>query len=261
VKTVEIATPISELLDNSQVSSKILKISDCFECREKTLHVKYPNQYLIHFDINIIHPWYADRKEFVKLAISSKPELKLITFHMATSYYDPPIENGMFQPKGKSFSRKELIMNAKKNIEWLRCVIAENVTIGVENNNYYPTEAYRHVTDGGFISQIVIDNDIKFLFDIAHAKITAHNKLIDYDKYLSSLPLDRAIQIHICSHKINKDNTAIDVHDLPGEDVLRESKSIIKKTPIKYLTVEYYKDENNLVDVLKKCRLLLKDIC
>lgn len=261
MKTIEIATPISGLFDNDEVSAKIIKVSDCLECRKKTLYVEYPNQYLIHFDLNIVHSWHADRKEFIKLAISSKPELKLITFHMATSYYDPPIENGMFQPRGKSFSKKELIVNAKKNIAWLRNIIAENIAIGVENNNYYPTEAYKHVTDGDFISQIVKDNNIHFLFDLAHAKITAHNRMIDYEKYLPSLPLDNAIQMHICRYGINRENIAFDAHNLPDDEVLGEAEDILKSTPIKYLTVEYYQSDKELVGVLEKCKKLKESLC
>jgi uncharacterized protein (UPF0276 family) len=160
----------------------------------------------------------------------------------------------MYQPSGTAFSRQELILNAKENIEWLRSAVRKHIAIGVENNNYLPTGAYQYVTDGEFISEIVEANKINFLFDLAHARITAHNRKISYDAYLASLPLAQAIQMHICKPGLNNDNIAFDAHELPDDAVLAETLSILKSSPIKYLTVEYYKESQGLVLALKKCR-------
>ena len=78
----------------------------------------------------------------------------------------------------------------------------KEISISVENNNYYKTEAYDYVTDPDFISSIVYDNDINFLFDISHARISAYNSGVDYCEYLLKLPLNRVNQIHIFKRKM-----------------------------------------------------------
>ena len=48
--------------------------------------------------------------------------------------------------------------------------------------NYYPTKAYDIVADGSFISEVVKSNKL-FLFDLAHAQVTASNKKISFKIY------------------------------------------------------------------------------
>ena len=253
---MELATPISKLFDSREWAERIIDASDCLECRAESPPLKYPKQHLFHFDLNIIHEWNREQKDYLYLAILSKPELKLITFHMASSYRNASFKDGMFFPNGRPYSREELLLNAEENITWLHAFIGEDISIGVENNNYYPIPAYRYVSDGDFITQVVVDNNISFLFDIAHARITAHNKGISYEDYRSTLPLNFVIQLHICKHGINEKNLAWDAHELPDESILQEIEEIINRHPFKYLTIEYYKDIDNLLQILGRCKKL-----
>ena len=138
-------------------------------------------------------------------------------------------------------------------------MFGNNVDIAVENNNYYPTEAYRDVTEPEFISEIVNDNGLRFLFDMAHAKVTCFNKDINFERYKNKLPLDKVIQLHICSYSIDDElNQAYDAHNYPNDEELLEIKKIIEEyQSVKYLTVEYYKDVENLEISLKKVRELI----
>jgi len=166
----------------------------------------------------------------------------------------------MFQPGGVQYCREDLLKNARVNILWLRSFLTEEIAIAVENNNYYPTPTYDYITDSDFIAEVVEENDIKFLLDIAHAKITAHNRGIDYGKYLAALPLKDTIQIHISSHRINSARLACDAHELPGEMIYREVRSLVKAYPVKYLTVEYYKDSKKVIRALRRYSQLKRDI-
>ena len=175
---------------------------------------------------------------------------------MASRYDAPVLVKGVYQPGGKQYSRQELLKNAKLNIMWLRSFLPENVLIGVESNNFYPTPAYHHITDGDFITQVVEKNAIKFLFDIAHGKITAHNKAMAYKDYRSTLPLKDTIQIHISNHKINSQNIAIDAHEIPDDAIYHEVKELITSYPIKYLTIECYHDFEKVIHTMDRFRQL-----
>lgn len=257
---IKLTTPISHLFLKQHSAQNIMMISDSLECREWCIDAQYPKQELIHFDINIIHYWDKELRRYIYSSILSKLMVKLVTFHVSASCDTPLESNGMYQPGGIQYSREELLDNAKNNILWLRTFLTENVLIGVENNNYYPTPAYDYITDCDFLTQIVEQNNIYFLLDVAHAKITAHNRKLDYEQYLAALPLKDTIQIHISKHKINSENMAYDAHELPDESIYREVSELLRVFPVKYLTIEYYKDHNKAVKELRRYKKLKDDV-
>jgi uncharacterized protein (UPF0276 family) len=134
----------------------------------------------------------------------------------------------------------------------------KKVKIGVENNNYYPTQAYDIVTDNVFINTIINENGLYLLLDIAHAMVTAHNREINYDDYIESLNLNKLIQLHICQPTIPEIGIAYDSHEVPNDKMFENVLSLVSKYPtIKYLTIEYYKDKNILINSIKKLHYLI----
>jgi len=258
---IEIATPISTLFNKLINAIEIIKYSDCLECREQSFHSTFSNQKVFHCDIQLIHKFGRDKFSFLEKLADLKKELQLISFHMASSCSNPFLDNFMFKPGGFQLSRKEMLNNAKKNIKIIKSIFEPEVKIAVENNNYYPSEAYNYITDSKFISEVVYDNDIYFLYDMAHAGITAHNKCLLLQDYQIQLPLDRVIQVHISRYKKNRDNIAIDSHLLPDTNEYNELLKIISiAKSIEYVTIEYYKDINRLIASLKKLRKFLYEL-
>lgn len=264
---IKIATPISHMFNDALLAKQIIDISDCLECRDKTIDNQSPNQELFHCELEPIHK--LTEEDFVYLANlkDKKKDLKLITFHMATSCSKPILEyskvkSGMFEVGGYSYTRNEMLDNAKNNFMKIKDIFKNDVKIAVENNNFYPSEAYKYITDAEFISEVVEQNDIYFLFDIAHAQVTAHNKGIDFEEYKNKLPLNRIIQLHICSPDIDSEtNIAYDAHNYPDNFKLEEVDRLIKKYPnIKYLTVEYYRDIENLIKSINKIKGII-NVC
>ena len=255
---VKLATPISSLFKDEFSRRQIIVKSCCLECREEVIENREKKQYLFHFDKNIVHLWGEKEKNFLSLAVSAKKELRLITFHIAAACSRPVFKKGVFYCGGREFSREDMLNNASVNLSWLRALIGNrNIKVGVENNNYYPTSAYRYITDVDFINQLVTENQVLFLFDIAHAKITAHNKKEPYAGYIADLPWDHLIQIHVSKHGFNGQGLAYDAHELPDELIFQEVKKIVDKFSPEYITIEYYRDKDNLVKVLDH----FKELC
>ncbi|MCP4049665.1 MAG: DUF692 family protein [bacterium] len=248
----EIALPISHLFNETGNISCLLKYSDCLECRDSMINCSLDNQDLFHCELQPVHFFSEKHIEFLKKIRKLKPGLKLISFHMASVCDEPFIKNSVFEPGGKEFSRKELLENAKQNFIKIKEIFGSYIRILVENNNYYPTDAYKYITDADFISEIVYDNDINFLFDIAHAKITALNKNINYQAYLNKLPLKKTVQVHLSKHAF--DEKACDAHDLPDADDIAEMMDFVRKYNIRYITPEYYKNIDTLIELLKNLR-------
>jgi len=123
----------------------------------------------------------------------------------------------------------------------------------VENNNYYNTGAYKYVCDPNFISEVVLDSNILFLFDLSHAQISSRNLNIKFDEYINLLPLKKVEQIHISRPSI-KHKMYLDSHYLPNLN--KFTKDIISFINPKFLTVEYYKNYNRLNQINNSLREL-----
>jgi hypothetical protein len=254
MSSVLIATPVSHLFNNPKDAEAIIRRSDCLEARERTIHLHFGGRRLFHVDIDVTHPWSSERRNYITQCISQLPELRLITFQATVNCDQPELKAGQFLPGGRRFSDEEMKEHARLNITWLRKILSGDVQIGIENNNYYPTEAYETVTDAGFLRSIVEENGIRFLFDIAHAVVTAHNRGITLDDYIKGLPMTSCIQLHLCQPQIRSDGLAIDAHDVPEGEVLSRARKLIEDHQIAYLTVEYYKDAERLIAALDEER-------
>lgn len=249
---LKIATPISHLFQDAKNVCEIVDFSDCLECRDFTIDFKGEKQEVFHCDLQPIHQLTAKEFSYLKKIKDLKPELRLITFHCAANC-DKPINNesGMFEVGGTRYSEGGMRENTRKNVSKIKEIFGHDVKIGIENNNYYPTKAYEHVTEPEFIANIIYDNDIEFLFDIAHAKITCHNKGMDFADYKKRLPLDRVIQLHVSHYGVGKNNIAYDTHEIPNQEELDEVENLIKNFDIRYLTIEFYQDKNTLINSLR----------
>lgn len=253
---LKIATPISHLFEN--FSSQIMDLSDCLECRDHSLDKGFKKQELFHCDLQVIHKFSTGDFNYLKEIKSNKKDLKLISFHLASCYENPLIKKGVFYPQGIKLSVQEMKNNASENIKKIKNIFGDQIHFSVENNNGYKTEAYDYITDPDFIRSIVNDNDINFLFDISHAKITAINNGVDFDVYLSKLPLNRINQIHISKEGFNLEGEVFDAHELPSHEETKEILEFIQKyNTMKYITVEYYKDPFKLLDYLTKLKSII----
>jgi hypothetical protein len=254
-----IATPISHQFENEVYGRQISEVSDCLEVRQRSLDTNWENQFLFHIDVDLTHEWDNDLRTYLSNAFKKKPDLKLITLQATRCCLGERLINGMFQLEGKIYSAKEMLDNSIINSKWLRETLSPGTAIGLENNNYYPTPAYKDIAEGDFISEVLEQNDLFLLLDIAHAMVTAHNKNLSYDQYIASLPLHRIIQLHICQPKLPVGGVAVDAHGAPDDGMFQEVVRLVELLPsIRYLTIEYYKDKDILIESILHLRQLMK---
>ena len=70
----------------------------------------------------------------------------------------------MFQPGGKELSREELLENARENTIKMKKIFGDEVFICAENNNYFPTPAYKWITDADFIFELITEKQYPYAF-------------------------------------------------------------------------------------------------
>ena len=248
----KIATPISHLFKNDADAKLIVSHSDCLECRDHS--PKEDNlqlHELFHFEMQIIHEISEEGFTYIQNTFQSKPHLKLASFHVASCFDKPLLIDGVFQPGGREFSYEELQETAARNIARIKSFMPQGLLICVENNNYLRSPAYKHVIEARFLNDIVTKNDIYFLYDIAHAHISAVNMGITFAEYFNALPISRTRQVHICKFGRVSDTEACEAHYAPDEMIFTELEELLVNHDIHYVTVEYYKETDGLIRSLQ----------
>lgn len=134
-----------------------------------------------------------------------------------------------------------------------------DTTIERKENDFYPYFTPQR------ISELSINNDVYFLLDIAHAKITAKDQGLDIYNYIKKLPLDRIKEIHLVGSGYNKDGFPIDIHQAMQNEDYELLAWVLNYSKPDIVTLEYngIKGENeelimrNLEEQLNK----INEIC
>ena len=250
-----ILTPVSHLCNDHNFEA-VVELSDGLEIRERTLGFKHAKIMAAHIDIDITSTWDHSIQQYLYDFFANYPNLKLVTLQTTRVCQGEKLVDGIFQIYGEVHTRDQLLFNAQKNSSWLKdnC----DASIGIENNNFYPSPAYQIITEGEFLCELCDSCDVGFLLDLAHAFVSSVNKRTSVNAYISSLPLSRLLQIHICQPTITGPFSAVDAHDAPSDPWLNWAVTMAntsgKPVPI---TVEYYRDVMTLIDTLTKLKAII----
>lgn len=250
-----IVTPISHLSTNERFLDIVLAYGE-LEARDHLVLPKHLNHVVLHHsEFELQQCWSNSCKERLRQDLGRYRNLQAVSFHMVTCFPNYILEQGVAQGVGGQLSIDTMLKNASENCNWLKKYFPY-LKILVENNNDLGSNAYDIVTDAGFISRIVLENDIHFLYDHAHAMISAYNKKTSLNNYVNKLPIHKLLQIHLSEPSFSK-NKAIDSHNLPSTEQLEFCMSRFKNRA-KFFTVEFYKSLTELESCLRKLRECLK---
>ena len=261
---ISLLTPISHLFKSDfRFASDIANASDWLEARERTADLRIPNttHYHIDFDLNI---GISNKQiDFLIEHVKGRDEITTLTFQAARDCELVKIKDGMYFPASPPISLKDQILNTQKSLAVIRDIVGTSRTIGIENNNFYPTGAYEISTSIEYLSEVISSSDIHLLLDIAHAKVSAYNLDISLQEYiLPLLDLNKCKQVHICEPELHKtpsgQNIMKDVHGIPTNELTIYTIDLMKKYNIEYLTCEYYKNSRRLVEYLNYTKTLIK---
>lgn len=255
LKDIEILTPVSTLFKDNLFIDKAVALSDGLELRDNGIKTdKRCKAY--HCELNMLVEWKEEEINMLKERMKQH-NFDVISFHLHSRYQTNKIENRAFVGVGNPYSISEMKKNLELNCKTARKILGD-IPILVENNNHLKTDAYDIVTDASFISEIIKENNLFLLLDIAHAQITSVNTNIGFDSYISNLPLDRCMQIHLSKPLITEENVQ-DVHEALEDEDWQIFEEITERLELlKYVTIEYYKDQKKLLDqltILRKMKI------
>ncbi len=91
-----------------------------------------------------------------------------------------------------------------------------------------------------FITRVVNENNCEYLFDIGHARAAAEVLEIPFDEYVSRLPMDKLVEMHLAGSMRLKDGRLTANHSmLHEEDYEFIEKAVKKYKTLEVLTLEY----------------------
>jgi uncharacterized protein (UPF0276 family) len=114
-------------------------------------------------------------------------------------------------------------------------------------------------------SRLFIDNDVSFLLDLTHAKITAQYHGWNIHDYLRQLPLNRVVEIHTNGSGYDKDGFQADTHQAMVDEDYKLLEWVLNYTNPDIVTLEYngVEKENNdtIIYSLEKQLNKIQNIC
>lgn len=261
--TIEIATPYSHLFGQSDVKRRIIELSDIVEIRGPNQFFNVTPLVLWHCELSLVKKW--DEKHIAYLSSVfgglrfANIRLSLVSLHLASRYQANGVVDGAFIGRGNPMSDDEMMANAGANAETVRTLLKQaglvDARLIVENNNHLGSDAYDRVTEPEFIKRLLDSTGFGLLLDVAHARITAANTRWSEQDYFGQLPLERAEQVHLSRHDYRQ-GKAVDAHDALHEHDWVFFGELMPQLPnLQYATIEFYKNSDRLVDLLKRLRV------
>lgn len=189
--------------------------------------------------------------EFLHWLSSSKQRLteldvRLLSFDCGPACRRTRVEEYYYMPQSSVLPRAAVLDLIRERLETVRRSVPVNV--GVENLNYFPTDAYAHVCEANFITQVVSDNNVGLVLDLAHAIVTARNTGIDELTYVRALPLEHVCEVHLSAPR-KQDGIWRDAHASPTKREYALLDAILPYVPRgTYVAVEHFSSWKGVVD-------------
>jgi uncharacterized protein (UPF0276 family) len=165
--------------------------------------------------------------------------------------------DGCMQARTPPLGRAELLATIGANVRALAAALP--VPVILENLDYNPTGAYEHICTPDFIAATIDATGAGMLLDLAHARVSAAALGLTIGEYLAQLPLDRVRQLHVSSPRPRDDGTLADVHEVLLEDDYRLIAELVVRCRPAVLTLEYSRDEAELLSQVGRLRALLAE--
>ena len=238
---------------------KIIKASDCIEGRPQTFGRSISQTSLFHCEsIQPIHTLSDKDFFYINKILQTYPNLEFLSFHVA--FCSPGYTAMDAYKTGPSLSSCEMMDNFLYNIKKIKKITGPTIEILIENNNYFEEKIHAHVTTPAFLHSLIREGEVGFLCDIAHAKITAANRGLNYPNYLHSLPLESCRQLHL-SKPLIEAGISQDSHDCPDSKEFEEALSLSTRYPsISNFTIEFYRNADLLSSALGLLKRYLSNV-
>lgn len=173
----------------------------------------------------------ADRNFFENRDLSLQGKYFEIT---RTPYISMHI-NSMVEPIP---NEDEALQVIKENVERLRDEFGKEILL--ENVPAFKNNLYNFYAAPEFIKKVIEETNCGFLFDIGHARKASEVLNIPFNEYVSKLPMDKIVEIHLAGCMKNLDGDIVPNHSKMNEEDYEFLENLLKKTTtLRTVTLEY----------------------
>lgn len=132
----------------------------------------------------------------------------------------------------------------------------------LENITYDFVIPGAELSEAAFIAAILERSDIGLLLDVTNLHINSHNHGYDPFRFLSGIPSDRIVQLHVAGGQY-RDGKWFDSHSHPvPEAVFELTAFVVARAPVRAILLErdtnFPEDFRDILDELHRARLLLR---
>jgi len=245
---MELCVPVTDIFRRNQNS--LLPLVGAVSFKEPT-DEEFPGKvHMLECSLNIASPTFGKELQEAGLADALRSG-RFTSFACDIGPAFPSIEiarsaNGFprYVPNSPMMTEEEYFLSGEANLKELRSFYQGQVKL--ENLNYFPTGGHEMVCEAGFTSRLIGHLGVELLLDIGHVVVTARNLKLDVYEYLEQLPLDTVSEIQV-SGSLVMNGVVEDSHELPSDEDLNLVSWVVKSFPVRYATLEYYKDDEKLV--------------
>ena len=132
----------------------------------------------------------------------------------------------------------EAIEIIKENVERLRKEFGKEILL--ENVPAFKNNTYNFYANPDFITKVINETYCGFLFDIGHARKASEVLNIPFDKYVSKLPMDKIVEIHLAGCMKNLDGDIVPNHSKMNEEDYEFLENLLRTTStLRTVTLEY----------------------
>jgi hypothetical protein len=248
---------VRQLLDTNQLELDYLEVHGPFVQNARQAYPDKPM--LLH---NALYQWsltHADGLEnknaaqvtLERLVLSRSPWYSL---HLGFSVEEVDFYDEALQGISPLQPRELVLERCISRLKQLKSILS--MPILIENLDYNPTQAYEYVCDPDFIQKVLSETDTYLLFDLAHARVTAHAFGISVEDYIAQLPLEKIRQIHLnCPGW--REGRLVDAHLALEEDDYQLFEQILSRCQTWSVTLEYNHEPENILSQIRRLREIL----
>ena len=157
---------------------------------------------------------------------------------------------------------REAIDTVVRNVETLRRAVPD-VPILLENIAYTFIPPGAEMSEAEFVTEVIRTSDCGLLLDLENVHANARNHGYDAIEYLQSIPLERAVEVHLAGG-VEHDGIYADTHSRPvPEESWQLLEWLLARTSLRAVIIERDNDlppfEELLVEVNRASRMLHAD--
>ena len=245
---------VRELLNSGELQLDYLEVHGPYVQNARDTFPDMPM--LLH---NALYQWSLTHKDGLAHKSASEITLKRLTIsrspwyslHLGFSVEEVDFYDEAMQGISSLQPRELVLERCISRLKQLKAFLS--VPILIENLDYNPTQAYEYVCEPDFILKVLSETDTYLLFDLAHARVTAHAFGISVEDYIAQLPLEKVRQIHL-NRPGWREGCLVDAHLKLEEDDYQIFEQILSRCQPWSVTLEYNHDPENILSQIRQLR-------